>query len=155
MSDFLKQQGILQQSLSTVSQSLSDVDSHIRDWPVRPTGNAAHDNQPILLNVSTYAAAFQAFSEHIDPSEFQRAHRELLELRAQVAEARRKFNASRANKASLGAEAVLNEAVQLRMLMTQLHGHETEFIYKLMNQWKNAIAGLAEGLRGTPNKSAE
>lgn len=151
MSEFIKQQSVLQSSVATVSRTLSVVDEQFKNWPIKPTGNSAYDNQEICLNLSKYSDAFQAFSDKIDPKECQKDYKTLVDLRAQVSEARKKFNYCKANKASLGAEAVLKEATNLRMLMTQLLGHETEFIYKLMNQWKNAISDLASGLKEIGN----
>ncbi|KAH0791175.1 hypothetical protein GPJ56_004914 [Histomonas meleagridis] len=144
MANIIKQQQAIKSAMMGLASSLASIDESVKDWPVKPTGNENDDNQEFPVSLDKYVEKLSSFGECIESLETQNLLQNLINLRNQVTEARKKFNATKTNITNVGTEAVLDDAMNLRVLLAHLRGAEIEFFNALVNQWKDAAKLLGK-----------
>lgn len=151
----MKQHENLKLSMANVSSTLNDINKRIEKWPIQPTEeNDSKEIEKEPVSFADIAHVFDLFGNLIGPLEAGEAYKRLIDIRKKVHESRRKFESLKANIDNVGPEAVLQEATNLRPLLSSLRKAESDFVYVLMHQWRAAIQTIDSDLHEIQGKRA-
>lgn len=143
----MKQHEVLKSQMASISTSLSEISKHIEKWPIQPTEpRDSKEGENDSTNFEDISHIFAIFSNLLGPLEAGEAYKKLVDIRKKVHESKRKFENLKANKDTVGPEAVLQEATNLRPLLGALRKAESDFVYVLMHQWRAAIQAIDSDL---------
>ena len=146
MTGLAKQQHLTKECILSISSTLSEINKITEKWKILPTGNDQNEAEK-GFDLQKFEKIFASFGSNIDPeNEDVTEFSYLLDLRDQVNESKKKLAFLQANKATVGPEEVLKEAINLRMLIPKLRSSEIEFVYKFIEKWKKAITTMCNDL---------
>ena len=141
----------LKSSIQSIGSSLEEIDKSAKQWVMQPVNDDQNNDDFDInsINISQFSNVFATFEDSINIKEFTESYNNLASLRNQVSESKKRLDHLIYNKASVGPQEVLNEAINLKMLIPKLRSAETDFVYKFMNNWKESLSKLCDELQKT------
>lgn len=141
----------LKSSIQSIGSSLEEIDKSAKQWVMQPVNDDQNNDDFDInsINISQFSNVFATFEDSINIKEFTESYNNLASLRNQVSESKKRLDHLIDNKASVGPQEVLNEAINLKMLIPKLRSAETDFVYKFMNNWKESLSKLCDELQKT------
>lgn len=139
----------LKSSIQSIGSSLEEIDKSAKQWVMQPVNDDQNNDDFDInsINISQFSNVFATFEDSINIKEFTESYNNLASLRNQVSESKKRLDHLIDNKASVGPQEVLNEAINLKMLIPKLRSAETDFVYKFMNNWKESLSKLCDELQ--------
>ena len=139
----------LKSSIQSIGSSLEEIDKSAKQWVMQPVNDDQNNDDFDInsINISQFSNVFSTFEDSINSKEFTESYNNLASLRNQVSESKKRLDHLIDNKASVGPQEVLNEAINLKMLIPKLRSAETDFVYKFMNNWKESLSKLCDELQ--------
>jgi hypothetical protein len=132
----------LGQEVKNLSGGVQALDETLSSWPILPVGDESYAPFATPDHLSAYASVYDTYSSLLSCPGSQREYDKLKLLRESAQSLRKSVAELTRNKATVGAQAVLNESLKLKELLLELHRAENTFIGVVQQEFQCILVVL-------------